>query len=145
MDPGVPVPPGRLYATAEAHLGDAREVLAVDALGGQQQLGRQAGRCALELEPDDPPVEEAEVERDGAREVGVVLEQERRPEEVGGTGCAERQVRDVGRRVVGEAHGTLRTGPRHGGSIGGGAQGAGSRASSQRENATRPCQLGWHG
>src|SRR5450759_1020303 len=67
----------RLYATPEAHLGDVREMPAVDALGGREQLGRQAGRGRLELEPDDPPVAEDEVERDGAREVAVVLKQER--------------------------------------------------------------------
>jgi hypothetical protein len=128
MDPGVPVPPGRLYATAEAHFGDAPEVLAVDALGGQQQLGRQADRCRLELEPDDPPVEEAEVERHRSREVAVAFEQERRPEDVGGAGGPEREVRDIGGRVVREAHGILRNRPRHGGSIGEGAQGTGSRS-----------------
>ena len=62
----------------------------------------------LELEPDDPPVEEAEVERDRAREVAVVLEQERRTHQVRGTGRVKCQVGDVGRRVVREAHGTLR-------------------------------------
>src|SRR5664279_591108 len=56
LQPGTPVPPGRLYATPEAHFGDARQVLAGNALGGREQLDGQAGRRALELEPDDPPV-----------------------------------------------------------------------------------------
>src|SRR5450759_2037872 len=122
LHPGRPACPGRLYATPEAHLGDVREMPAVDALGGREQLCRQAGRGRLELEPDDPPVEEAEVERDGAREVAVVLKQERGPKDVGGTRRAEREVGDVGGRVVGEAHRILRNHPRCGGLIGGGRQ-----------------------
>jgi hypothetical protein len=36
--------------------------------------------------------------RDGAGEVAVVLDQERRPEDVGRAGRSEREVRDIGRR-----------------------------------------------
>src|SRR5664280_2649332 len=117
--PGRTTCPGRLHATAEAHLSDAREMLTIDALGGREQLRRQAGRGRLELEPDEPPVEEAEVERDGAREVAVVLEQKRGPKDLGGTRRAEREVRDIGRRVVREAHRILRNHPRYGGDCGG--------------------------
>src|SRR5665811_1953283 len=51
--PGRTTCPGRLHATAEAHLSDAREMLTIDALGGREQLRRQAGRGRLELERDD--------------------------------------------------------------------------------------------
>src|SRR5664280_3717831 len=126
--PGRTTCPGRLHATPEAHFGDAREMLTIDALGGREQLRRQAGRGRLELEPDDPPVEDAEVERDRTREVAVVLEQERGPKDVGGTRRAKCEVRDIGGRVVREAHRILRNHPRCGGWIGGGRQGAGSRS-----------------
>src|SRR5664280_2702383 len=139
--PGRTTCPGRLHATAEARLGDARQVLAVDALGSREQLCRQAGRGRLELEPDDPPVEEAEVERDGTREVAVVLEQERRTEDIGGTGGAEREVRDIGRRVVREAHRILRNHPDMGVGSAEGVRVRGPCRSSQPKNATRACQL----
>jgi hypothetical protein len=42
----------------------------------------------MELEPDDTPVEVAQVERDRARDVAVVLEQDRWPVDIGGTGGA---------------------------------------------------------
>src|SRR5450759_2266389 len=125
--PGRTTCPGRLHATPEAHLGDAREMLTIDALGGREQLGRQAGRGRLELEADDPPVEEAEVERDHTREVAVVLEQKCRTEDIGGTGRTKGEVGDVGRRVVGEEHRTLCRSPRHTDTIGARAQGADSR------------------
>src|SRR5664280_1415389 len=53
--PGRTTCPGRLHATAEAHFGDAREMLTIDALGGREQHRRHAGRGRLELERDDPP------------------------------------------------------------------------------------------
>src|SRR5450759_584913 len=127
LHPGRPACPGRLYATPEAHLGDVREMPAVDALGGREQLGRQAGRGRQELEAEDPPVEEAEVERDHTREVAVVLEQKCRTEDIGGTGRTKGEVGDVGRRVVGEEHRTLCRSPRHTDTIGARAQGADSR------------------
>jgi hypothetical protein len=46
------------------------QALAVAPLGRREQLGRQAGRGPLELEPDGTPVREREVERDEAREAG---------------------------------------------------------------------------
>src|SRR5450759_273099 len=133
--PGRTTCPGRLHATAEEHFGAGREMLTLHALGGREQLRGQAGRGRLELEPDDPPVEEAEVERDGTREVAVVLEQERRTEDIGGTGGAEREVRDIGRRVVREAHRILRNHPDVGVGSAKGVRVRGPGRSSQRENA----------
>jgi hypothetical protein len=49
---------------------------AVGPLGGRQQVSRQAGRGHLELEPDDPTIGPGEVERDGARELVVMLEEQ---------------------------------------------------------------------
>jgi hypothetical protein len=53
------------------------QALAVAPLGRREQLGRQARRGALKLEPDGTPVFKREVERDKARERTVRLEQER--------------------------------------------------------------------
>ena len=53
---------------------------AVGPLGGREQRRREAGRRHLELEPDNPLVLRAEVERHGTREGAVGFEQQRGPE-----------------------------------------------------------------
>lgn len=74
----------------------------VGALGLCQELNRQARAGHLELEADGATIKETETHRDSARECPVVLEQERRTQDIGGSGRAQGEVGDVDRGVVGE-------------------------------------------
>jgi hypothetical protein len=64
---------------AQSLVESALEVLPVDALRRHEQVGRQAGRGVLELEPDQPPVGEREVREDVSGKCAVGLKQQAGP------------------------------------------------------------------